>query len=73
MKNNLFNLNSIKKYSNSFILSPEKRVKLERSIDQIMDNLFKQTSKKRGRIELKFRDMQNVKLLEILIKTSDKL
>jgi hypothetical protein len=40
MKNNLFNENSIKKYSNTFKLTPEKRNKLKRYIERVQDNEF---------------------------------
>jgi hypothetical protein len=45
LKNNLFNENSIKKYSNKFILTPQKRVKLERYIERVNNNEFKGETK----------------------------
>jgi type I restriction-modification system DNA methylase subunit len=45
MKNNLFNENSIKKYSNTFILTPQKRSKLERYIERVNNNEFKGETK----------------------------
>ena len=40
LKNNLFNENSIKKYSNNFILTPQKRVKLERYIERVHNGIL---------------------------------
>lgn len=45
MKNNLFNLDSIKKYINKFTLTPNKRVKLERYIERVHNNEFKGETK----------------------------
>jgi hypothetical protein len=45
LKNNLFNENSIKKYSNNFILTQEKRIKLERYIERVQNNEFKGETK----------------------------
>ena len=45
LKNNLFNENSIKKYTNNFILTPQKRVKLERYIERVQNNEFKGETK----------------------------
>ena len=45
LKNNLFNENSIKKYSNNFILTSQKRVKLERYIERVQNNEFKGETK----------------------------
>jgi hypothetical protein len=45
LKNNLFNENSIKKYSNNFILTPQKRIKLKRYIERVQNNEFKGETK----------------------------
>jgi hypothetical protein len=45
MKNNLFNESTIKKYSNKFVLTPEKRSKLERYIERVHNNEFKGETK----------------------------
>ena len=45
LKNNLFNLNSIKKYSNNFLLTPQKRIKIERYIERVHNNEFKGETK----------------------------
>jgi hypothetical protein len=45
MKNNLFNLDSIKKYTNKFILTQQKLDKLERYIERVQNNEFKGETK----------------------------
>jgi hypothetical protein len=45
MKNNLFNLESIKKYTNNLLLTPQKRIKLERYVERVHNNEFKGETK----------------------------
>jgi len=45
MKNNLFNLNSIKKYTNNFVLTQQKRDKVERYIERVQNKEFKGETK----------------------------
>lgn len=45
MENNLFNLESIKKHVKNFILTPQKRIKLERYIERVQNNEFKGETK----------------------------
>ena len=45
MENNIFNLNSIQKYTKNFKLSPEKRIKLEEYINRVNNGEFKGETK----------------------------
>jgi hypothetical protein len=45
MKNNLFNLDSIKKYTNNFIVTSEKQDKIKRYIERVQNNEFKGETK----------------------------